>query len=270
MSAKVLFYRIGLVCSVTAFVLMFVAFTSPFWYKSWTRVHSSFGNIGLWHVCLYGFIIPTDPAMKSYVGCWWIHSEEFVRVASEIMPPWFRIIQLLCVLTLLMDLVVMILLILYLVGETHRKIYEKDVGRMFIIIAILMLLSAFLVFLIALIFAEMSHDSSWMPRPWMNYLSWSYGCCVLSGFFGAFGGMVIFVLGLIYKDKSHRDEDQLDSAAEMRKRQAQYAAEKEEEAMKSQPPPQVIPTTRFTPREMTAPQPMKKPGIEPRVGESFV
>lgn len=40
-----------------------------------------------------------------------------------------------------MDLVVMILLILYLVGETHRKIYEKDVGRMFIIIAILMLLS---------------------------------------------------------------------------------------------------------------------------------
>lgn len=86
MSAKVLFYRIGLVCSVTAFVLMFVAFTSPFWYKSWTRVHSSFGNIGLWHVCLYGFIIPTDPAMKSYVGCWWIHSEEFVRVASEIMP----------------------------------------------------------------------------------------------------------------------------------------------------------------------------------------
>lgn len=35
----------------------------------------------------------------------------------------------------------MILLILYLVGETHRKIYEKDVGRMFIIIAILMLLS---------------------------------------------------------------------------------------------------------------------------------
>lgn len=72
------------------------------------------------------------------------------------------------------------------------------------------------------------------------------------------------------QDKSHRDEDQLDSAAEMRKRQAQYAAEKEEEAMKSQPPPQVIPTTRFTPREMTAPQPMKKPGIEPRVGESFV
>ena len=80
------FYRMGMVCSVIAFVLMFIAFASPYWYKSWTRVHSPFGNIGLWHVCLSGWIMPRDPVMKSYVGCWWIHSTEFELVANQIMP----------------------------------------------------------------------------------------------------------------------------------------------------------------------------------------
>jgi hypothetical protein len=55
------------------------------------------------------------------------------------------------------------------------------------------------VLIIALVFAEMSNDGHWMPRPWMNYLSWSYASCVLSGFFAAFGGMVTFILGLLFK-----------------------------------------------------------------------
>ena len=76
----------GMVCAIIAFVLMFIAFASPYWYKSWTRVHSPFGNIGLWHVCLSGWIMPRDPVMKSYVGCWWIHSTEFEMVANDLMP----------------------------------------------------------------------------------------------------------------------------------------------------------------------------------------
>lgn len=79
-------YRMAMVCAIVAFVLMFIAFASPYWYKSWTRVHSPFANIGLWHVCLSGWIMPRDPVMKSYVGCWWIHSSEFELVADEIMP----------------------------------------------------------------------------------------------------------------------------------------------------------------------------------------
>lgn len=79
-------YRFTLVCAIIAFVFMFVAFASPFWYQSWRRVHSPFGNIGLWHVCLNGFIMPRDPVMKSYVGCWWIHSTEFSLVKDQIQP----------------------------------------------------------------------------------------------------------------------------------------------------------------------------------------
>lgn len=287
------FFRTGMVCSIIAFVAMVIAFASPFWYKSWTRVHSPLANIGLWHVCLSGWIIPRDPIMKSYVGCWWIHSTEFERVANEIMPPWFRIIQFLCFCTIIIDLVAMVFILLYLIPDIKKKLYKDTLdktGRMFIIIAALMLISAFLVFLIALIFAEMSNDGSWMPRPWMNYLSWSYASCVMSGFFAAFGGMVIFILGLLFKDKARREEEGIPpSAAEMiRPDDTDRARRKEEEAMAMPYRGQTeVPPTRFTPQEppFAAQQPrfgaqetrFRGPPVAPkpqhpeaRVGESFV
>lgn len=230
--ATVALLRAGIVCSVIAFVLMFIAFASPYWYQSWTRVHSSFGHIGLWHICLSGFIMPKDPLMRSYVGCWWIHSTEFDAVEMQIMPVWFRFIQAFCVFVLLMDLFGMVLTILYIPEGMRSRLYIKR-PRMFYINSALLLGAAFLVFLIALVFAEKSNDSSWMPRPWMNYLSWSYGLCVVSGFFSAFGGMVLFVLGLLYADKEANGDPGVTSAAELAARQKEL--EKQDEAMRNQP-----------------------------------
>ena len=84
--ATFMLFGLSLASTVCSFLFMFISFTSPFWYKSWTRVHSSFSNIGLWHICLAGYIKPRDPILKSYVGCWWIHSSEFSSVRSLIMP----------------------------------------------------------------------------------------------------------------------------------------------------------------------------------------
>ena len=54
---------------------------------------------------------------------------------------WFRIIQTLCVFTVILDLIGLILILVYLLDEPRKKIYEKDTGRMFIIDSILMLAS---------------------------------------------------------------------------------------------------------------------------------
>lgn len=62
-------------------------------------------------------------------------------------------------------------------------------------------LSAFLVFIVSLVFAEMSRQEDYFPRPWMNYLSWSYGFNVVSGFFSAFGGICLFIMAMIVKEK---------------------------------------------------------------------
>lgn len=79
-------YWFAFLCSICSLVLVFVAFASPFWYKSWSRVHSPLANVGMWHICLSGWVKPRDPAMRSYVGCWWIHSTFFEEVWDDIMP----------------------------------------------------------------------------------------------------------------------------------------------------------------------------------------
>ena len=82
----------GLISSVAAFFFMFLAFCSPYWYQSWRRVHSPLANVGLWHICLSGYVKPRDPSLQSYVGCWWIHSTFFKDVDDFIMPrkwDWF-------------------------------------------------------------------------------------------------------------------------------------------------------------------------------------
>lgn len=79
-------YWVAFLCSICSLVLVFVAFASPFWYKSWSRVHSPLANVGMWHICLSGWVKPRDPMMRSYVGCWWIHSTFFEEVWDDIMP----------------------------------------------------------------------------------------------------------------------------------------------------------------------------------------
>ena len=95
------------------------------------------------------------------------------------------------------------------------------------------LFPAFLVFVIALVFAEMCNDPDWMPRPWMNYLSWGYGLCVLSGFFAAFAGMFICLRALILKDIELRGGD-VDAKLSVTRKVAEQARAKEMEVMREQ------------------------------------
>ncbi|VDI34761.1 Hypothetical predicted protein [Mytilus galloprovincialis] len=139
------------VLGIAAFLFVFIAFASPYWYKSWSRVHSPLANVGLWHICLSGWVKPYDPSMRSYVGCWWIHSTFFEDVYDLIMPRG-------------------------------------------------------LVLIVSLVFAEKSRDGSWMPRPWLNYLSFSFGCNVMSGFASAFAGMIMFIKATDIRRKPDKKE----------------------------------------------------------------
>ena len=58
-----------------------------------------------------------------------------------------------------------------------------------------------MVFIVSLVFAEKGRQADYFPRPWMNFLSWSYGSNVVSGFFSSFGGICLFIMAMILKDK---------------------------------------------------------------------
>lgn len=196
----------GMIASIGSFFAMFLGFCSPYWFQSWRRVHSPMANVGLWHICLSGFIKPRDPNLQSYVGCWWIHSSFFSDVQEFIMPPWFRACQALVVFELLCNLCSVILCVTYVVEKWRRKVYGDRYVLIHIINAILLFASAFLVFIVSLVFAEMSRQENYFPRPWMNYLSWSYGFNVISGFVSAFGGICLFIMAMILKEKLFTSE----------------------------------------------------------------
>lgn len=63
------------------------------------------------------------------------------------------------------------------------------------------MISGAFVFIVSLVFAEMSRQENYFPRPWMNYLSWSFGFNVMCGFFSCFGGICLFIMAMILKEK---------------------------------------------------------------------
>lgn len=200
MAGRTLFW-LSFICIASATLCMFIGFSTPYWIKSWTRVHSPMSNVGLWHVCMAGYIKPRDPELHAYVGCWWIHSTLFKDVSFNIMPHWFRLVQAFAIFTLVCDIVTFALMLMYLSEYTQEPVFKNRKVKMFSIICGLNGLGAFLVFIDSLVFAQMSIDPEWMPRPWMNYLSYSYGLNVLSGFFNAFACMFVFLLVEVIRSK---------------------------------------------------------------------
>lgn len=199
-----LVYWFSYVCAISSLVLVFTAFASPYWFKSWGRVHSPLANVGMWQICLSGWVKPRDPTLRSYVGCWWIHSTFFEEVFDDIMPPWFRAVQALVIFTLLCCIAVVFLMSFYMCESYRMKYYEPRKLKMFMIIAALFFASGVLVLICSFVFAFKAKDPNWMPRPWLSYFSFSFGFYVLSGFFSAFGGLASFIKSTDIRKKKKR------------------------------------------------------------------
>lgn len=62
-----------------SFVLVFVAFSTPYWLASDPRVYSAqLLRLGLWETCFRSFSNPNDLNMeKFYVGCRWVLTYEY-------------------------------------------------------------------------------------------------------------------------------------------------------------------------------------------------
>ena len=64
-----------------------------------------------------------------------------------------------------------------------------------------------LVLIVSLVFAEKAKDRSWMPRPWLNYLSFSYGCNVMCGFASAFAGIIMLIKATDIRKKPDKPKE---------------------------------------------------------------
>ena len=48
------------------------------------------------------------------------------------------------------------------------------------------------IFVVLVVFGVKKEDRQWIPRPDMNYLSWSYGLCCLSGWASLFAAIALY------------------------------------------------------------------------------
>ncbi|KAL5014435.1 hypothetical protein ScPMuIL_008705 [Solemya velum] len=186
----------GLVLSILALIFLIVAFSTPYWLQSFESSDNRFIKLGLWEACFNDYTYYKDYMGKRYDGCWWIFSYEYRPIWSWLNPPWFLGIQILLTLTLLTKLASVILQLMLMVKccpSTKATCLDfLNSGMMFgsgAIIAISCILFGI----------NSDADREWLPRPEQNYLSWSFGMCVFSGFLAIFAGMCLVVEAIRFR-----------------------------------------------------------------------
>ncbi|KAK7461543.1 hypothetical protein BaRGS_00038689 [Batillaria attramentaria] len=180
----------GLIFTCLAFVCMVVCFSTPHWlerfpHKRNTRV---FVRMGLWEACFNDWTYYKDYLGKKYNGCWWIFHFEYRPVWPWLNPPWFLAIQIMMTLALILHMVTIVFNILYVVGccpPRKERNYVRASSAMIFVAA------AFITISSIMFGTKADIDRQWLPNPDSNFLSWSFGFCVLSGFFSIFAGMCL-------------------------------------------------------------------------------
>ncbi|PVD31869.1 hypothetical protein C0Q70_07293 [Pomacea canaliculata] len=180
----------GLIFTCLAFVCMIVCFTTPHWlerfpYKRNTKV---FVRLGLWEACFNDWQYYKDYLGKRYNGCWWIFHFEYRPVWPWLNPPWLLAVQIMMTLALMLHMTTIVFNILYFVGCCPPHKEQSYVRASWI----MNFLAGAFITISSIIFAiKADTDRQWLPNPDSNYLSWSFGFCVLSGFFSLFAAICL-------------------------------------------------------------------------------
>lgn len=189
---KKIFKYCGLGSSIMACVFMLISFSTSYWIERHEDGQKNFVSTGLWEVCYNGWKNPFITSMKIYRGCWWIFSDHLRPMREYILPSWFISVQVMISVTLLCQALVVIFLLSLLV----RCCPHQMESILLMISSIMMFLCGLLIAISLIVFGVMSEDRQWMPRPDQNFLSWSFGICVMSGFFSLFGAMCLLVASI--------------------------------------------------------------------------
>lgn len=164
--------------AVTAFItylILLIAFSSPYWLSSHKFTDSAFKRLGLWDFCFQDYRHTAYQYDTKFTGCHWIYSPVYTNIRDWLQPPWFMFVQAvttisLCVSTLGL-LAVSIIFMHYLIQ------YQL------VILSFTLLCHMFTTMLISfavVTFYGKAFDSSWIMYPNFNYLDWAFYFALVS------------------------------------------------------------------------------------------
>ncbi|XP_029053563.1 uncharacterized protein LOC114881089 [Osmia bicornis bicornis] len=193
--------KAAVTCTVLAFVLIVIAFTTPNWLETDGKLDNpKFVKIGLWQVCFQGFEHPHHLYDTKFYGCWWVFEEEYYIIHDILLPDFFVATQFFFTLCLTLLLIGCFLTILYTCcSRNHDKFLlllwttggNLTLGGICGIIAVI-------------IFGARGDGRDWMPNWEHNDISWSYALAVIGSFILVIAGVLFLVEGRRYKKKQER------------------------------------------------------------------
>ncbi|KAI3379062.1 hypothetical protein SNEBB_000768 [Seison nebaliae] len=191
--SKLVFY--GIIFFLLSCTLFLFAYSSPYWVESYNVTQNTFIRVGLWEICFNGHRLWKDDVQELLIGCHWQLSGYMFRFRSWMWPEWFRAVQGLATLALILIILAMILLSLSTFMENGNSFTLLFSG------SIATLLSGLCMFTAVVIFGIRGDDRSWMPRPEFNYYSWSYAFAVISSIFSFISGTLLLIESIMLRRK---------------------------------------------------------------------
>ncbi|XP_064480983.1 uncharacterized protein LOC135394253 isoform X2 [Ornithodoros turicata] len=171
--------KCGHAVTALSLVLVFIAFTTPYWLASDPRVYSAqFLRSGLWEMCFRSYTNPEDLEMrKFYVGCRWILTYEYNTLRDSIEVPFFVAVQVFFTIGFTLLLLACVLLL-----AMHICLPASRAFTLLKVIIAVLFASAVSGTIAVIIFGARGDGRDWMPDPDHNYLSWSFALGVIGTF----------------------------------------------------------------------------------------
>ncbi|XP_063223878.1 uncharacterized protein LOC134531835 [Bacillus rossius redtenbacheri] len=192
--------------TVLAFVLIFIAFVTPYWLETDGQLERpKFIRIGLWQVCFRNFEDTHHWYDTKFTACWWVFEEEFYIIRDLLLPGFFVATQFFFTMTFTLMLVASFLTALYLCCSRH---HDRFVLLLWVIGGDL-LIAAGSGTIAVVVFGAMGDGRVWMPNWEHNDLSWSYALAVLGVMLLYAGGILFVVEGRRHRARQRKAQQQL-------------------------------------------------------------
>ncbi|KAH9487961.1 hypothetical protein Btru_067329 [Bulinus truncatus] len=190
------FTLLGLIFTIACLVSVIVSFASDRWVVSTQKEVSGFQNLGLWSACFSRYRPPSWALVdKNYDGCWWLLDREMDDLRFFLIPGWFLGTQVLVAVSLVLQLLTVIVLIVNAINcFPYHRLKEVINRSLSLSAAIMHGLTAILLSVAVIMFGSRADNSrTWLEKPDQNYLSWSFGICVLADFLAIIAMMFQFL-----------------------------------------------------------------------------
>ena len=79
------FVAASLLC-LLSWILLLIAFASPYWLSSYAITYSPFVRLGLWDFCFNSYRHPPYQYDEKFTGCHWVYSAKFQNIRDWLQP----------------------------------------------------------------------------------------------------------------------------------------------------------------------------------------